>query len=64
MIYDRHQDTENPDHPKPLLAQHKKARDQQVIKRFLTLTPLAADYYQALADKCLNPMVHARKIVT
>lgn len=61
--YDRYQDFEDPDHPKPLLAQRKKARDQQVIKRFLTLTPLAADYYQALADKRLNPLVHARKIV-
>ena len=45
------------------MAQRKKARDQQVIKRFLTLTPLAADYYQALADKRLNPLVHVRKIV-
>lgn len=61
--YDRHQDIEDPDHPKPLLAQRKKARDQQIIKRFLTLTPMASDYYQALADKRLNPLVHARKIV-
>lgn len=61
--YDRYQDIEDPDHPKPLLAQRKKARDQQIIKRFLTLTPFATDYYQALADKRMNPLVHARKIV-
>jgi len=61
--YDRHQDIEDPDHPKILLAQRKKARDQQIIKRFLTLTPLATDYYHALADKRMNPLVHARKIV-
>ena len=61
--YDRHQDIENPDHPQILLTQRKKARDQQIIKRFLRLTPLASDYYQALADKRMNPLVHARKIV-
>lgn len=61
--YDRHQDIEDPDHPKILLAQRKKAKDQLVIKRFLQLAPLANDYYQALADKRLNPLVHARKIV-
>lgn len=61
--YDRHQDIEDPDHPKPLLASRQKAKDQQVIKRFLQLSPEANAYYQALRDKRLNPLVHARKIV-
>jgi len=61
--YGRNQDIEDPDHPKALLAQRKKARDQQVIKRFLKLSPEANNYYQALAVKRLNPLVHARKIV-
>lgn len=61
--YDRNQDIEDPDHPKALLAYRKKARDQQIIKRFLQLSPQAGAYYQALADKRLNPLVHARKIV-
>jgi transposase len=61
--YDRHQDIEDPDHPKALLAGRKKAGDQQIIKRFLKLSPGAAAYYQALVDKRLNPLVHARKII-
>ncbi len=39
--YDRFQDIEDPDHPKPLLEQRKKARDQQLFRRFLTLSPQA-----------------------
>lgn len=61
--YDRRRDFEDPDHPKPLLKQRRKAKDQQIIKRFMMLSPRAADYYQALADKRMNPLVHVRKIV-
>ncbi|MEA2114892.1 MAG: IS21 family transposase [Thermodesulfobacteriota bacterium] len=61
--YDRHQDFENPEHPKPLLAQRRKAKNQQVIKRFMMLSPLAVDYYQALENKRMNPLIHVRKIV-
>ena len=61
--YDRHQDFEDPDHPKPLLAQRRKARDQAIIKTFLALSPRAADYLGALQNKRLNPLAHARKIV-
>ena len=39
--YDRYGDFENPDHPKPLLEQRKKARDQQLFQRFLALLPTA-----------------------
>lgn len=61
--YDRLQDFENPDHPKPLLAQRRKAKDQLIIKRFLALSTRAASYHQALADKRLNPLQHVRRIV-
>ena len=61
--YDRHRDFEDPDHPKPLLEQRRKAKNQLVIKRFMMLSPLAVDYYQALENKRMNPLVHVRKIV-
>jgi transposase len=38
---DRHGDCEHPAHPKPLLEQRKKARDQQLFRRFLALSPQA-----------------------
>ncbi|MDZ7580453.1 MAG: IS21-like element helper ATPase IstB [Deltaproteobacteria bacterium] len=41
-IYGRGEDIEDPDHPKALLAQRKKARDQKIFMRFLALTPKAA----------------------
>jgi transposase len=43
--YDRHGDFEDPDHPKPLLEQRKKARDHKLFMRFLTLSPEAETYY-------------------
>jgi transposase len=61
--YDRHGDFEDPDHPKPLLAQRKKARDHQLFLRFLTLSPQAELYYRQLEQRRLNPQHHIRKIV-
>lgn len=61
--YDRFQDVEDPDHPKPLLEQRKKARDQQLFRRFLTLSPQAEAYYRQLEERRLNPHHHVRKIV-
>jgi transposase len=61
--YDRHRDFEDPDHPKPLLEQRKKARDHQVFKRFVALSPQAERYYQELEQRRLNPPHHVRKIV-
>ena len=61
--YDRHKDFENPDHPKLLLAQRRKAKDQLIIKRFLTLSSRANEYHQALEAKRMNPLAHVRKIV-
>ena len=61
--YDRHQDFEDPDHPKPLLDQRKKARDHQLFRRFLALSPQAELYYRELEQRRLNPAHHVRKIV-
>lgn len=61
--YDRFLDIEHPDHPKALLEQRKKARDQKIFMRFLTLSPQAEAYYQELAQRRLGPHHHVRKIV-
>ena len=61
--YDRGQDFEDPDHPKELLAQRKKARDQKIFMRFLALSPRAEQYYRKLEQRRMNPLHHARKIV-
>jgi transposase len=61
--YDRHQDFEHPDHPKELLAQRKKARDQKILARFLTLSPRAQEYYRELENRRMNLLHHLRQIV-
>ena len=61
--YDRHQDIEDPDHPKELLAQRKKARDQKTFMRFLALSPKAETYWKNLEQRRMNPKHHVRKIV-
>jgi transposase len=61
--YERNKDVEDPDHPKDLLAHRKKARDQKVFMRFLSLSPRARDYYRELENKRLNPTHHVHKIV-
>ena len=61
--YDRHQDFEDPDHPKELLAQRKKGRDQHILKRFFSITNRAQDYYQKLEQHRMNPLQHVYKIV-
>nr|MBC8360355.1 IS21 family transposase [Candidatus Desulfatibia profunda] len=61
--YDRYQDFEDPDHPKELLNQRKKARDQKIFMRFLALSPKAEQYYRKLEQRRMNPHHHVRKIV-
>ena len=61
--YDRYQDIEHPDHPKALLEHRHRAREQQLLGRFLRLSPKAEAYYQALAQRRLNPRHHVQKIV-
>lgn len=61
--YDRHKDIEDPDHPKELLAQRRKAQDQKIFMRFLALSARAHDYFLELEKRRLNPRHHVRKIV-
>jgi transposase len=61
--YDRHRDFENPDHPRALLAQRRRARDQRLLLRLLALTPKAEAFYQGLCERRLNALLHVRKIV-
>ena len=61
--YDRKQDIQNLDHSKTLLAQRKKAADQAIYMRFLTLSNKAKEYYQQLEQRRINPFHHIRKIV-
>jgi transposase len=61
--FDRHQDFEDPDHPKPLLAQRQRARDQNLFRRFIALSPIAPDYYRELDKRRMNARHHVQKIV-
>jgi len=61
--HDRHQDIEDPDHPRALLQQRRRAADQKVLQRLLALTPKAEPFYQGLAERRLNILHHVRKIV-
>jgi transposase len=61
--YDRRQDIEDPDHPKALLFWRKKAREQKIVMRFLSLSPKSAPYYQKLEQRRMNPYHHVQKIV-
>jgi hypothetical protein len=58
--YDRRRDFEDPDHPKALLQQRRRARDQKLLQRLLSLTPKAEGFYQGLADRRLNVLHHVR----
>jgi hypothetical protein len=61
--YDRRRDIELPDHPKALLAQRRKAKDQKIFIRFLSLSDKAENYYRQLEDRRMNPLHHIRQIV-
>jgi transposase len=61
--YERHQDHEDPDHAKALVAQRRHAQDAHVLQRFLALSPLAAKYHTGLLERRGNALSHVRKIV-
>ncbi|CAK0780077.1 hypothetical protein CCP4SC76_7220001 [Gammaproteobacteria bacterium] len=61
--FERHQDVDEPDHSKALIAQRHHAQDSQILKRFLGLTPLAVKYHNGLLERRGNAMIHIRKIV-
>jgi transposase len=61
--FERHRDIEDPDHPKALVAQRRHAYDAHVLKRFLGLSPLAAQYHAGLLERRGHAISHVRKIV-
>jgi len=61
--YGRHEDVEDPDHAKALIAQRGRAREQRLMMRFLALTPDAQAYYDGLEQKRFNARQHVRKIL-
>lgn len=61
--YQRHQDIENPDHPRELLQQRRRASDQKLLLRLLAMTPKAEAFYRELQQRRLNTLHHVRKIV-
>jgi hypothetical protein len=61
--YGRHQDIEDPDHAKALIAQRGHAREQRLILRFLALSPDAQAYYDGLEQRRMNARNHLRKIL-
>jgi transposase len=61
--YGRHEDIEDPEHAKALIAQRGRAREQRLMLRFLALTPDAQAYYDGLEQKRFNARQHVRKIL-
>ena len=61
--YARHQDIEDPEHAKGLIARRSRAREQRLMVRFLALSPDAQAYYDGLEQKRLNARHHVRKIL-
>ena len=61
--YGRHEDIEDPDHAKGLIAQRSRAREQRLMMHFLALPPDAQAYYDGLEQRRLNARHHVRKIL-
>ena len=61
--YDRHQDIEDPDPPKALLAQRRNAREQRLLVQFLSRSRHAQVYLEGIEQRRVNPRHHLRKIV-
>lgn len=62
--YDRGRDFEDPGHVRPLLAQRKKARNQQHLLRFLALGANAETYLHGLQEHRPNYREHIRRILS
>ncbi len=60
---DRHQDIEDPQHPKALLAQRRSAREQRLLTQFLAISARAQAYRAGLEAKRVDARAHLRKIV-
>jgi hypothetical protein len=58
--YGRHEDIEDPDHAKGLIAQRHRAREQRLMMHFLALSPDAATYYEGPEQRRFNARQHVR----
>jgi len=61
--YDRHQDVEKAEHLEQLLALRRSGRQQQLLMKFMALTPQAEAYHRSLIEKRANPHHHVQKIL-
>ena len=61
--FDRNKDFENPDHPRELVLQRKKANEQRLHLRFIALSHKAEEYYQELSRRRMNYRHHVRHII-
>jgi len=61
--YGRHEDHEEPEHAKELVAQRGRAREQRLMMHFLALCPEAGDYHAGLEQRRIHARQHVRKIL-
>jgi transposase len=61
--YESKRDFEDPDHPKPILKQKRKAKDQKNLQRFISLGPVAETYLGGLQNRRLDLAHHIRQIL-
>jgi transposase len=61
--YERRKDITLPEHEQELLAQRRAGRREQLLMKFMALTPQAEVYHRQLADKRAHPQHHVQKIV-
>jgi transposase len=61
--YARHQDIEDEEHAKGLIARRSRAREQRLMLHFLALSANAQAYYDGLEQRRLNARHHVRKIL-
>lgn len=61
--YERNRDFECPEHARPVLERKRRADEQHLLQRFLSLSPQAEAYYRELAERKISWRLHLRKIV-
>lgn len=61
--YGRHEDIEDPEHAKGLIAQRSRAREQRLMMHFLALSPDAQAYSDGLEQRRVNARQHVRRIL-
>ena len=61
--YERRRDFEIPGHMEPLLTQRLRARQQEILIRFLRLGPAASAYWKGLQERRPDAPLEVRRIV-